>query len=137
MRADPRAARGDLAQQRIERGAGLALMDRIDPYEHAIRPRQLLAHFVGEVLVIDRGLGLNANGGELLEDAVEAVVVRRRGAPGLGITAPEDRDFIDFRAGTASGHAALLAWREAQCLDGRLTGCLLRPQDDGIRSRHG
>jgi hypothetical protein len=34
--ADPWAARGDVAQQRIEYGSGLALMDRIDPHKHPI-----------------------------------------------------------------------------------------------------
>ena len=33
VRADPGAARGDIAQQRVECGSGLALMDRIDSHK--------------------------------------------------------------------------------------------------------
>ena len=81
---------------------GFALMDRIDPHEHAVRREELLAHLVGEFLVIDRGLGVDAGRLQFFEDAMEAVVLRRCVAPGLRIAAPDDRDFIglvmlDFR----------------------------------------
>ena len=48
MRAHPRALRRNLAKQRIERRARLALMDRIDPDEHAVDGEQLIADRVGE-----------------------------------------------------------------------------------------
>jgi predicted RNase H-like nuclease len=62
------------SQQRVECGSSLALMDRIDPHKHPISPQKLLANLVGKVLVIDRGLGMYADGGKLLEDSVKAIV---------------------------------------------------------------
>jgi hypothetical protein len=96
MRADPGAARGNLAQQRIKRAAGSALMNRIDPHEYAVSQQQLLAHILRELFGIDRGLGANAERVELFEDAVEAIVVRRRGSAGLGIAAPENCDLVEL-----------------------------------------
>ena len=77
MRADPGAARRDIAQQRIQRRSGFALMQRIDPDQDAIGPQQLRTHFVGEVLIINRWLGVNAQRGQRLENLMETVVLRR------------------------------------------------------------
>ncbi len=99
MRADPGTARRDIAQQRVEHGPGLALMDRIDPHEHAIDRQKLLAHLVGDVLVVDRGLGIDAERRQLFEDAVKAIVLRGCGAPCLAITAPENCNSIRFSVG--------------------------------------
>src|SRR5438477_9090053 len=96
MRADPRPARSNVAQYRIERLARLALVDWIDPDEHAIGAKQLLAYLVREVLVINGRLGMDADGGELFEDAVEAVVRRRRVAARLEIATPKNCDFKAF-----------------------------------------
>ena len=96
VRADPRAAGGNVAQQRVERGARPALMDRIDPHEDAVRRQQLLAHVVGKFLGIDRGLGTDAERVQLFENAVEAIVLRRCGPPRLRVAAPEDRDLISL-----------------------------------------
>jgi hypothetical protein len=46
---------------------------------------------------------------------------------GFGIAAPEHCDLVGLLVRIASPHATLLAWRVAQSLDGRLTGCLLDP----------
>src|SRR5215472_8015947 len=99
MRADPRPARSDVAQYRVEGLARLALVDRIDPDEHAIGAKQLLAHLVREVLVIDGRLGTDADRGELFEDAVEAVVLRRRSLPRCEIATPKNCDFKAFLLG--------------------------------------
>jgi hypothetical protein len=48
----------------------------------------------GERLVIDRGLGINADGGQFFEDVVKAIVLRRSGLSGLSITPPQDRDLV-------------------------------------------
>ena len=94
MRADPRPACGDLAQQadRAPR-AFLALMERIDPDEHAIGLQQLRANLVGKLFVIDGRFGMNADRGELLEDAMKAIVGRGRVAPRLAVATPDNRNF--------------------------------------------
>src|SRR5215469_18797023 len=99
MRADPRSARSDLAQQWVERLARLALVDWIDPDEDAIGAKQLLAHLVREVFVIDGWLGMDADGGELFENAVEAVVRRLRGLLRFAIAAPKNRELKVFLLG--------------------------------------
>jgi hypothetical protein len=96
MGADPNTLRRDRAQQRIERRAGLALMDGIDPDQHAIRRQELRAHFIRERLVVNRGRRVDAERGELFEDAIEAVVPRRYATAYLGIAAPKDRDLVGF-----------------------------------------
>ena len=75
VRADPGAVHGDVAQQRVEFSSGLAALDRIDPHEHPICAEELLAHLVGEGLVVDRWLGIDADGGKLLENPVEPIVL--------------------------------------------------------------
>ena len=102
-------------------------MYRIDPHKHAVGSQELLAYLVGELLVIDRRLGMDADSGKLLEDPVKAIVLRCGGSPGCGIAAPKDCDFVGLLVGITSVHATLLAWRVAQSLDERLTGCLLDP----------
>ena len=63
MRADPRAAGRDVAQQRVEHGARPAGVERIDPDQHAVDPEELLAHLVGERLVEHGRLGVDAEPG--------------------------------------------------------------------------
>jgi hypothetical protein len=67
-------------------------VNRIDPDKHAIDAKQLLAHLVREVLVIDGRLGMDADGGKLFENTVEAVVGRGRGLPRFEITTPKNCD---------------------------------------------
>src|SRR5947207_490344 len=95
--ADPGSARRYLTQHRIEYCSGLPLMDWIDPYEHPINRQKLLAHLVGDVVGINRRLGVNSKSGELFEHAVIASVLRGRGSPRLAIAAPEDCDSTMFR----------------------------------------
>ena len=66
-------------------------MDRIDPHQHAIGRQQLLAHLAGEVVVVDRRLGIDAQRRQLFENAVKAIVLRGRGSPRLAIAAPDNR----------------------------------------------
>jgi hypothetical protein len=122
--ADPGALRGDLAQQRVERFPRLALVDRVDPHQDAVGGEQLRADLVGEGLIVDRGLGVDAERRQFFEDPVKAAVLRRRVAPRLGVAARQHGNLVRFRIGNSSGHAPLLAGREAQSLDNRLTGCL-------------
>src|SRR2546423_1522410 len=88
MCADPWTARGDLSQQRIERSASLAAAQRIDPDEDTVHAEQLRPHLIGEVLVIDRRLGRDAERRQLLEYAVIAIVLRSRGLSRVAIAAP-------------------------------------------------
>jgi hypothetical protein len=46
------------------------------------------AHLVGKILVIDGWFGIDADRGELLEDAMEAIVGRGRGATRLAVATP-------------------------------------------------
>jgi hypothetical protein len=62
----------------------------IDPDKYAIGAKQLLAHLVREVLVIDGRLGMDADGGKLFENTVEAIVRRRRGLPRFEIATPKN-----------------------------------------------
>ena len=67
----------------------LPVMDRIDPDQHAVDRQQLLADLVDDVVVVNRGLGVDAERGQLLEDAMEAIVLRCRCPPRLMVAAPE------------------------------------------------
>lgn len=116
-----------VAQQRVDCGSNLALMDGIDPHQYPVSRQKLRAHRVGKLLVIDGRLGMDAGGGKLLEDPVKTIVLWSGGLPGCGIAAPQDRYFVRLRVWFASVHAALLAERVARSLDARLTGCLLDP----------
>jgi hypothetical protein len=109
MSADPGAARRNLAQQRVERGAGLAAAQRIDPDEDAIHGEQLRPHFVGKILVVDGGFGSDTECRQLLEDAVKTVVLRCRGLPRRAVAAPENGNAIGLGVGCVHGHAPRLA----------------------------
>ena len=99
MSADPRAAPGDIAQQRVEFGAVLSVVKRINPHQHAVGREKLLAHLRGKRLVVHRRLGLDAERRQFFKDAVKAVVLRCRGLPGGAVAAPEDRDAVGFHGG--------------------------------------
>src|SRR6516162_3175425 len=99
----------------------------IDPHKHSISCQELFAHLVGELLVIDRRFGMDADIGKLLKDPVKPIVLGCADVSGFGIATPHDCDFEGLLFQAASLHASLLAWRVAQSLDGRLTGCLLDP----------
>jgi len=75
VRADPRSTRCYVTQHRVEHRSGLPFMDRINPHEHSINRQELFAHLVGDVVVIDRRLGINAKCCQLFEDAVKAIVL--------------------------------------------------------------
>ena len=68
-------------------------MDRIDPDEDAVGVQQLRAYLVGKLLVIDGRLGMNADRGELLEDAMKAIIGRGCVAPRLAVSTPDNRNF--------------------------------------------
>ena len=99
MRTDPGPARRDITQHRIELGPAFALLDRIDPHEHAINRQKLPANLVCHVLVVDRRLGIDADRRQLFEDTVKAIVLRSCGAPCLAITAPQNCNSIRFSVG--------------------------------------
>ena len=99
MRTDPRATGCDLTQQRIELGPAFASLDRIDPHKHAINRQKLPADFVLQILVVDRGLGIDADCRQLFEDAVKATILGSCGAPCLAITAPQNCNSIRFSVG--------------------------------------
>jgi hypothetical protein len=109
MRADPRPGGGDFSRQRIERGARLPLMERIHPHEHTIDRQQLLADLIGEFLVVDRSLRIDADRGQIFEDAMKAIVLRRCSPPCFGVTAPKNRDRGAFGTRFTFRHATFLA----------------------------
>ena len=63
MRAYPDAARGDLAQQCVKLGAVVPLVNRIDPNEHAIKPGELRAYDVDNIVLIDHRYRVDADMG--------------------------------------------------------------------------
>src|SRR5215469_10675077 len=84
-------------------------MYRIDPHQHSIGCQELLTHLLGELLVVDRRFGLDADSGEFLKDPVKAIVLWCGGVPGSGIAAPQDCDFEGLWLQAASLHASLPA----------------------------
>src|SRR6266446_3266932 len=111
VRADPGSARGYVTQHRVEYRPGLPLMDRIDPHEHSINRQKLLAHLLGDVVGINRRLGMNAKRRQLFEHAVKAIVLRGCGSPYLAIAAPDDCDPIGFYSGHITSPISSLAYR--------------------------
>ncbi len=96
MGADPYAARCKLSQQGIKPGAVSAFMDRIDPHEDAVKLCELFAHGVGNVVLVDDGLGSNLGLRQRGEDGLEATGLRVGVAPRLLIAAPQHGDFADM-----------------------------------------
>ena len=92
MRADPRTARRDVAQHGVEHRTRPAVVERIDPHEHAVDREQLVAHLVGESLVEHGRLGVDAGPLQLLEHGAIAIVVRRRRKARRAVAAPDHRD---------------------------------------------
>src|SRR5215212_9049554 len=93
MRANPWSPFRHLAQQGIKRLARfVAILKRIDPHKDAVGLQQLCANFVGKLFVIDGRFGINADRGELFEDAMKAIVGRGRIAPRVAIAAPDNSD---------------------------------------------
>lgn len=90
MCAHPWPLRRNVAKQRVEGLARLALMDRIDPDEHAIDGEQLIADGVGEDLVVDHRAGVDADRGECFENADEAAVLCRRVPARRSVAAGKD-----------------------------------------------
>ncbi|SCB17297.1 hypothetical protein GA0061098_1002242 [Bradyrhizobium shewense] len=89
MSADPHAPGSDLAQQGVETGAVSAVSNWVDPDEYAVHREQLLSDLSGETFIVDRGVGLDADGGERFEDLHEAAVLRGR-IPAHGGVAPRE-----------------------------------------------
>ena len=68
-------------------------------HEHAINGQELLAHLTGDVVVINRRLGVNAECRQLLEYAVKAIVLGSCGSHRLAIAAPKSRVIIVYVGG--------------------------------------
>jgi hypothetical protein len=64
---------------------------------------------IGEFLVVDRRLRIDADRGQFLEDAMKAIVLRRCSAACFGVTTPQDRDLRAFGARFMFRHATFLA----------------------------
>src|SRR4051812_6412036 len=73
--------------------AFFSILKRIDPHKYAVGLQQLRANLVGKLLVIDGRFGMNSDCGELLEDAMKAIVGPGRVAPGLAVSPPDNRNF--------------------------------------------
>jgi hypothetical protein len=111
VRADPRSARRDIAQHRIEHSAGLSSTERIDPHQHTVCCEKLLMHFVGECLVKNRRLSANAEQREFLEDPVIAIILWRRGSSRFAIAAAENRNTIKHYFHSSDCLGRTDAWR--------------------------
>jgi hypothetical protein len=94
MRADPWTHGGDVAQQRIELLARLAVLDRVDPDQHAVDRRELRANLLDHVVGIDGRLGVDAERLKFFEDAMIAIVLRRGRSAHGAVAAPENCDFL-------------------------------------------
>ena len=72
--------------------------------------QQLRAHLVGELLVIDGRFGMDADRGELLEDAMKAIVSRGRVAPRLAVATPDNGNFCGevMAVSPASGNGRIV-----------------------------
>jgi hypothetical protein len=99
MRADPRALGRHVEKHGIEHCPRLSVMDWIDPHQNPVDSQKLLAHLVGDIVGIDRWLGVDAKRSQFLEDTVKAVVLRRCGASCLAVTPPQHRDPVGLRVG--------------------------------------
>ena len=75
MRADPGSARRDISQHRVEYRPCLPFVDWVDPDEHSIDRQELFAYLIGDIVGIDRRLGVNAKRRQLFEDAVIAIIL--------------------------------------------------------------
>jgi hypothetical protein len=105
---------------------GFALMYLIDPHKYTISRQELLAHLLGELFIIDRRFGMDADSGKLFEDPVKAIVLWCGGVSGFGIAAPEDSDYCK-----ASGRDCVRA-----CDTPRLAGgAALGRASDGMPAR--
>src|SRR6185312_9530161 len=83
VRAHPRASLCYLAEQQIELRARLALMNWIDPDEHTVDCKQLVANLVGKALIVDGWTRIDACSSQRLEHPDEAAVLRG-GVPACG-----------------------------------------------------
>src|SRR3954447_10988849 len=96
--ADPWSLFRHLAQQGIKRLARFfAILERINPHKDAVGLQQLRAYLVGKLLVIDGRFGMNTDRGELLEDAMKAIVGRGCVAPRLAVSSPDNGDIRCWR----------------------------------------
>src|SRR3954471_18224681 len=87
-------------------------MDRIDPDEHAIDAQELRAHLVGKFLVVHGRHGIDADGFERLEDAVESIVLRCHVVPRRTVAAPDNRNRLLLASGVmAARHMTRAATR--------------------------
>ena len=99
VRANPWSPFRHLAQQGIKRLARFfAILKRIDPHKYAVGLQQLRANLVGKLLVIDGRFGMNADRGELLENAMKAIVGRRRTTTCLAVTALDNGNVCYWRS---------------------------------------
>ncbi len=74
MRADVDAGVRRLPQDVVEAIPAPSALDGIAPDEHPIQGSQLGSDFVGEIVVIDRRLGCDADGAEGVEQGREAAL---------------------------------------------------------------
>lgn len=105
MSAHPHALRGDVAQQRIETGAISAVLNRVDPDEHAVHCEKLFADGVSEAFVVDRGAPFDADGGKCFEDVDEAAVFRGGISTCDGVSSRKDGDCTSRRGLSFGIHA--------------------------------
>src|SRR5437868_4297431 len=104
MGADPRTSHGNFAQHLIERFACSALMDWIDPDEHAIDRQQLFADCIGKAFVIDGWLRIDTQRFESLEHPDEAAIVWCGVLPGCSVASPDDSHRVTEREGIICVH---------------------------------
>jgi hypothetical protein len=96
-------------------------MDRIDPDEHAIDCKQLVADLVGKGFVLDGWAGFDAEISQRFENAYEAAVIWGRLPTCGSISAREDSDSVTERGMSFGVHAqAPRQTRVAQSLDGNV-----------------
>jgi hypothetical protein len=89
MGADEDPDIGDLTEEGIEASSVATLFDGIDPDEDGVHAQELREDFVCEVLVVDRGVGFQADVINRLRDALETVACEGGRIVSCAVAMPE------------------------------------------------
>jgi hypothetical protein len=92
MRADKDAFLGDFPQLSVKPGPVSPCCDRVDPDQHTLHSRELLAHLVHEFIAVDGGFRFHADSAESFCDAAKMALLQAGSIAGLAVTVPQERD---------------------------------------------
>ena len=75
MGADKYTSGGNITKHSIEHGSVPPSFNRIDPYQNAVNPHELLSNLLVEIIVIHRGLDVNPPGSKGPEQICEPAIL--------------------------------------------------------------